>query len=136
MDKETVEHLLLNETKTMFAKKTITIAPALFKIFDEIVVNAADNYQRSKNMNTIKVVISKEKGFVSVLNNGKGIPIEVHKEHRCYVPELIFGHLLTGSNYNDDEERVTGGRNGYGAKLTNILSQKFFVECGDKKRKR
>jgi DNA topoisomerase II len=42
-----------------------------------------------------------------------------------YVPELIFGHLLTGSNYDDDEQKVTGGRNGYGAKLANIFSSSF-----------
>lgn len=48
-----------------------------------------------------------------------------------YVPELIFGHLLTGSNYNDSEKKVTGGRNGYGAKLSNIFSTKFIVEAAD-----
>lgn len=68
---------------------------------------------------------------MSVHNNGKGIPVEIHKEEKIYVPELIFGHLLTGSNYNDDEKKVTGGRNGYGAKLANIFSHKFVVECGD-----
>lgn len=47
------------------------------------------------------------------------------------MPELIFGHLLTGSNYNDSEKKVVGGRNGYGAKLANIFSSKFIVECGD-----
>ena len=41
----------------------------------------------------------------------------MHKEHRCYVPELIFGQLLTSSNYNDSEQKVTGGRNGFGAQL-------------------
>lgn len=136
MHKETTELFILNEDKSSFIKKSLTFAPALYKIFDEIIVNAADNFHRSKTMNLIKVEINKEEGYVSVLNNGKGIPVEIHKEHKCYVPELIFGHLLTGSNYNDDEERITGGRNGYGAKLTNILSQKFVVECGDKKRKR
>jgi hypothetical protein len=47
-----------------------------------------------------------------------------------YVPELIFGHLLTSSNYNDNERKVTGGRNGYGAKLCNIFSTEFIVETG------
>jgi DNA topoisomerase-2 len=47
-----------------------------------------------------------------------------------YVPELVFGHLLTGSNYDDEDKKVTGGRNGYGAKLTNIYSKEFTVECG------
>ena len=41
---------------------------------------------------------------------------------------MIFGVLLSGSNYNDDEERLGGGRNGYGAKLTNIFSTEFTLE--------
>lgn len=56
------------------------------------------------------------------------MPIEIHKEHNCYVPELIFGQLLTSSNYDDTEEKVTGGRNGFGAKLTNIFSKMFEIE--------
>ncbi len=42
-------------------------------------------------------------------NNGDGVPVEVHKEEGVYVPELIFGHLLTSSNYNDDEKKVRSG---------------------------
>lgn len=47
------------------------------------------------------------------------------------MPQLIFGELLTGSNYNDNEKKVVGGRNGYGAKLANIFSNRFIVQCGD-----
>merc|ERR1719421_971861 len=65
------------------------------------------------------------------MNNGKGVPIVVHKEHNCYVPELIFRHLLTSDNYDDSEKKVTGGRNGYGAKLANIFSTRFQIECAD-----
>ena len=91
-------------------------------------VNAADNIQRDKKTNTIKVNIDQKQNRITVWNNGKGIPIEVHKEHGCYVPELVFGHLLTSSNYDDKQKKVTGGRNGYGAKLTNIFSKRFTVE--------
>lgn len=69
--------------------------------------------------------------MISVWNNGKGIPVVMHKEHNMFVPEMIFGHLLTSSNYDDQEKKVVGGRNGYGAKLTNIFSKKFIVECND-----
>lgn len=49
-----------------------------------------------------------------------------------YVPEMIFGHLFTGSNFDDEKDkRFGGGRNGFGAKLANILSSKFSVECAD-----
>ncbi|XP_051948488.1 DNA topoisomerase 2-beta-like isoform X2 [Xyrauchen texanus] len=116
--------------------REITFVPGLYKIFDEILVNAADNKQRDKNMTTIKINIDPESNTISVWNNGKGIPVVEHKDEKMYVPALIFGHLLTSSNYNDNEKKVTGGRNGYGAKLCNIFSTKFTVEtaCKDYKR--
>eukprot|EP00931_Biecheleriopsis_adriatica_P084093 TRINITY_DN5779_c0_g2_i3.p1 TRINITY_DN5779_c0_g2~~TRINITY_DN5779_c0_g2_i3.p1 ORF type:complete len:1238 (-),score=371.19 TRINITY_DN5779_c0_g2_i3:124-3837(-) len=116
-------------------QKEINFVPGLYKIFDEILVNAADNFQRDpEHMTYIKVNINEQEGWVSVENNGATLPVEMHKEHQMYVPEMVFGHLLTSDNYNDDESKVTGGRNGYGAKLTNIFSTKFTIECGDSAR--
>ena len=69
-----------------------------------------------------------ENNTISVWNDGRGIPVEMHKEQKLFVPTLIFGQLLTSSNFNDSEKKVTGGRNGYGAKLCNIFSTKFVVE--------
>jgi len=108
--------------------RNISYVPALYKIFDEILVNAADHLQRDKSMNCIKVEIDKKGKRIKVLNNGKGLPIQIHKEHKVFVPELVFGHLLTSDNYDDSEKKVTGGRNGFGAKLTNIFSTRFVVE--------
>ena len=87
-------------------------------------------------MSFIKVTIDEAHNQISIKNNGRGIPVEIHKEYGIYVPELIFGNLLTSSNYNDNIRKVTGGRNGYGAKLTNIFSKKFIVETADKKQKK
>ena len=70
----------------------------------------------------------REKNIIRIWNNGRGIPIEMHKEQKLYVPSMIFGHLLTSSNYDDSEKKVVGGRNGFGAKLCNIFSTKFTVE--------
>jgi DNA topoisomerase-2 len=83
-------------------------------------------------MDTIKVNIDVEENTISVYNNGRGIPIEIHSQEKIYIPELIFGHLLSSSNYDDDEKKLTGGRNGYGAKLANIYSHEFTVETADK----
>lgn len=113
-------------------QREITYVPGLYKIFDEILVNAADNKQRDKNMTGIKITIDPESNTISIWNNGKGIPVVEHKDEKMYVPALIFGHLLTSSNYDDDEKKVTGGRNGYGAKLCNIFSTKFTVETACK----
>ena len=70
--------------------------PGLYKIFDEIIVNAADNKQRDPSMNKIEVTIDANDNSIRVWNNGQGIPVVIHQEHNIYVPELIFGHLLTG----------------------------------------
>jgi len=123
------------ETQTI-VQKEITFVPGLYKIYDEILVNAADNKQRDKTMDTIKIDIDQENNTISVWNNGKGIPVAMHKTEKMYVPTMIFGHLLTSSNYDDTEQKVTGGRNGYGAKLCNIFSTKFTVETasGDDKK--
>ncbi|XP_030850847.1 DNA topoisomerase 2-alpha isoform X2 [Strongylocentrotus purpuratus] len=112
--------------------REITFVPGLYKIFDEILVNAADNKQRDPNMNCIKITIDPENNTISVWNNGKGIPVVEHKGEKMYVPEMIFGHLLTSSNYDDTQKKVTGGRNGYGAKLCNIFSKKFSVSTASK----
>lgn len=117
-------------------QKEVTFVPGLYKIFDEILVNAADNKQRDKKMDCIKIEIDQEGNTISVWNNGKGIPVTIHKGEDMYVPTMIFGHLLTSSNYNDEEEKVTGGRNGYGAKLCNIFSMKFTVETASIEYKR
>ncbi|MGH0158724.1 UNVERIFIED_CONTAM: hypothetical protein FKN15_036009 [Acipenser sinensis] len=108
--------------------RDVTYVPGLYKIFDEILVNAADNKQRDKNMSCIKINIDPENNTISVWNNGKGIPVVEHKVEKVFVPALIFGQLLTSSNYDDEQKKVTGGRNGYGAKLCNIFSTKFTVE--------
>ncbi|MCP9262278.1 DNA topoisomerase 2-alpha [Dirofilaria immitis] len=113
-------------------QRDISYVPGLYKIFDEILVNAADNKQRDPKMNLIKININKETNEISVFNNGKGIPVVLHKVEQLYVPELIFGTLLTSSNYDDSERKVTGGRNGYGAKLCNIFSTEFTVETSSK----
>ncbi|XP_019618193.1 PREDICTED: DNA topoisomerase 2-alpha-like isoform X4 [Branchiostoma belcheri] len=134
-----VEHLTQNMwvhdgADVGLVNRSITFVPGLYKIFDEILVNAADNKQRDPSMNMIKITIdpSGENCKISIWNNGKGIPVVMHKEQKVYVPTLIFGHLLTSSNYNDEERKVTGGRNGYGAKLCNIFSSEFSVETASK----
>lgn len=117
-------------------QREITYVPGLYKIFDEILVNAADNKQRDKTMTCIKIDINPETNTISVWNNGKGIPVVMHKDENMFVPTMIFGHLLTSSNYNDEEQKVTGGRNGYGAKLCNIFSTKFVVETASRQYKK
>jgi DNA topoisomerase-2 len=126
---------ILKEGKII--KKEITYTPGFLKIFDEVIVNARDASITDDSCDTIKVEYNKEEGFISIFNNGDiGIPVEMHPEHKMLVPTMIFGELLTSSNYNDDEKRTTGGRNGLGGKCANIFSTKFTVEIIDAKRKK
>ena len=111
--------------------REINYCPGLYKIFDEILVNAADNFQRDSTMTAIKIVIDPFANKISVWNNGRGIPIVIHPKEKVYVPEMIFGQLLSSSNYDDNQKKVTGGRNGYGAKLANIFSTKFIIHTAD-----
>jgi len=113
--------------------RTVNYNPGFFKIYDEILTNASDHYIRTKQVKYIKINI--EGDNISIENDGPGIPVQIHKKKKVYVPELVFGHLLTSENYDDTIERTWGGRNGIGGKATNIFSKKFIIETSDGKKK-
>ena len=113
-------------------QREITYIPSFLKIFDEVVTNSVDEHQRNPKLNRIDVNIDLSKNQISVRDNG-GIPIVIHKEHKQYVPEVIFGNLMSGSNYDDTEERTVAGTNGLGAKLSNVFSKEFIVSSCDGK---
>ncbi|XP_013188614.2 DNA topoisomerase 2 [Amyelois transitella] len=136
VERATENMWVYDKSKECMVQRELTFVPGLYKIYDEILVNAADNKQRDPKMDVIKIDINQEQNTISVYNNGCGIPVVMHQDEKMYVPTMIFGHLLTSSNYNDEEEKVTGGRNGYGAKLCNIFSTKFTVETASKQYKK
>jgi len=121
----------------------LTYIPGLLKIFDEVIVNAIDHAMRLKaeetkgkedikHVKNIKVSINKSTGTITIFNDGNGIDIKKHGSYgNLWVPELIFGELLTSTNYDKGEEKIWGGKNGYGSKLANIFSKEFIVETVD-----
>jgi len=122
--------------------RVVKFNPGLYKTFDELVVNARDALVRSQEDGRTKIKridisasVVDSQFTIIVKNDGDGIPIEKHETEKCYNPELIFGHLLTSSNYNKGEEKIVGGKNGYGAKLANIFSKEFKVSIRDTKNK-
>ena len=129
-----------NEEKHRMVEGTLTYIPGEYKLFDEIIVNSLDQYTRLKEcgsefpVKSIKIEVDQVTGVISVYNDGEGIPIEKHATEKKYIPELIFGDLLTSSNYNKAEIKHVGGKNGYGAKLANIFSTEFTVETVDQTR--
>jgi DNA topoisomerase-2 len=130
------------ETKKMVADE-LTYIPGLLKIFDEVIVNAIDHCMRLradeekgkediKHVKNIKVTIDKATGRITIMNDGNGVDIKKHSSYGdLWIPELIFGELLTSTNYDKGEEKIWGGKNGYGSKLTNIFSKEFSIETID-----
>jgi DNA topoisomerase II len=146
VEKDTVNTWVWSPDEQKMIKKTIEYVPGLYKIYDEILVNAIDHHVRLKTttasadakvnlVKKINVTIDKETGKIEVFNDGDGIDILKHSEYDIYIPELIFGNMLTSTNYDDDQERVIGGQNGIGAKACNIFSKFFSIETVDATRK-
>jgi DNA topoisomerase-2 len=117
-----------------FKKTTTKYSPALLKIFDEVLVNAIDrNSMYPKQVTAISISVDKDSGMVTIDNNGPlgGLVVQKNQKEDVWNPELVFGHLLTSTNYDDTQKRIVGGRNGYGAKLANIYSKWFSVIIKD-----
>ena len=130
--------LSISGNEKQIVHKEIEIIPALLNIFNEILVNARDQIVRLQGQegpNIIQVSQIKinfnEDNSITIQNDGNGITIKKHEKEKIYIPQLIFGELLTSSNYKKDEKRIVGGKNGYGAKLANIFSQSFTIETVD-----
>tara|TARA_B110001454_G_scaffold218559_1_gene246898 strand:+ start:2044 stop:5478 length:3435 start_codon:yes stop_codon:yes gene_type:complete len=137
IEKQEESLYIFNETKNKITKKKITYIAGLQRIFEEILLNSFDQTVRNgTNTTQIKVKIDKEKNEITIWNNGKGIPVIYKESEKVYIPEMIFGMLLTSGNYDKNEKRITGGKNGYGAKLTNIFSEEFKLETVDDERKK
>lgn len=133
--KKTVEEQwIYNVSKKRMVKQMVEYSPGFLKVFDEALTNATDHAARDPTVTTIKVDFDKETGIITIWNNGTGVPVVEHKEHNMYVPELIFGHLLSGSNYDDKQSRTGAGTNGVGIKTTNIYSKEFTIETVDAER--
>lgn len=105
--------------------------PGILKLFDEILSNSVDEHLRSGKVKTIWVETSPMTGYITIKDDG-GIPVIRHPEYNTYIPEMIFGELRTGSNF-DDDERITAGTNGLGSKLTSVFSVEFKVDTCDGK---
>ena len=121
-----------------FALKTIKqFNPGFYKLFDEMLVNAHDHVVRMRQRNSanpvknITISISADNKTITVENDGEGIDVVEHAEYKVWVPQLIFGELLTSTNYDKDEKKLVGGKNGYGVKLANIFGKRLTVETVD-----
>ena len=110
--------------------KSINYVPGLYKLFDEGIVNSRDhvirmiqsNMPNKKLVTSIDVEIDQSSGRITITNDGNGIDVAKHPEENLWIPEMIFGHLRTSTNYDKNEKRIVGGKNGFGFKLVLIWS--------------
>ena len=138
---DNLETWSLNQDNTAFEHKTVKWVPGLYKCFDEAIVNARDHYIRMK--------ISKEKkkhlvknieigcydGVIEIMNDGNGIDVAMHPKDNLWIPEMIFMHLRTSTNYDDEEKKLVGGKNGFGIKLVFVFAKWGEIETVDHVRK-
>ena len=132
---------IMNESSDKIIEKNISYIPGLFKLFDEGIVNCRDHVVRMQSKidanveNSLPVtyidIAIQEDGTIVMINDGNGIDVVQHPEYKTWVPELIFGHLRTSTNYNKEEKKIVGGKNGFGFKLVLIWSTYGSIETVD-----
>jgi len=141
IDKSDTDLWIVNEDNSRIIQKNISYIPGLFKLFDEGIVNCRDHVVRMQQkineqipnslpVTQIEVEILPD-GTIIMTNNGNGIDVAKHPEYDLWIPEMIFGHLRTSTNYNKDEKKITGGKNGFGFKLVLIWSTYGRIETID-----
>ena len=128
------DNWILKEGKVQM--QTIQYNPALLKLFDELIVNANDHHIRTKTSENpvTHIQVTIDNGSITICNDGEGIDIAKHPEHNMYIPQLIFATLRTSRNFNTEEKRIVGGKNGFGVKLVFIWSTFASIDCVDSTR--
>ena len=130
-----------DNSQVSIVEKTIKYIPGLFKLFDEGIVNCRDHFIRMQQFikngveNSLPVsyidISIESDGTITMVNDGNGIDIAQHPEYNIWIPELIFGHLRTSTNYDKTEKKIVGGKNGFGFKLALVWSTFGSVETVD-----
>ena len=136
------ETFIYDSATSSIVQRVIHYIPGLYKLFDEGAVNSRDHFVRQEQairdakpnalpVTCIEFEIS-EDGTISITNDGNGIDVAQHPEHKLWIPEMIFGHLRTSTNYDENKkEKIVGGKNGFGFKLVLIWSSWGRVETVD-----
>ena len=150
------DYFVYDQQDNIIKSKNIKYIPGLYKLFDEAIVNSRDHVMRMQQtinnqescddkdskliknypVTQIKVDIDEITGMITIINDGNGIDVCMHPEYNVWIPELIFGHLRTSTNYDKQEKRIVGGKNGFGFKLVLIWSTWGKIETVDHKTKK
>ena len=130
------EDLFVVKDETFVEQSISNFNPGFYKLFDELLVNAHDHVVRLKQKGSSNLVKNIEISIVDgktivIKNDGESIDVDKHPEYGVYIPQMIFGELLTSTNYDKTEKKLVGGKNGYGVKLVNIFAKKLELNIVD-----
>ena len=146
VEADRVTNWLLNNENEMKHTSYEWVA-GLYKTFDEGIVNCRDHFVRLQQkllkkekkiipVRNIEITVDRETGVITMMNDGNGVDVAKHPENKIWIPEMIFGHLRTSTNYKKDEKKIVGGKNGFGFKLVLIYSKWGEIETVDHTRGR
>ena len=145
VDSDETKNWLLQDDDS-FNYQNYSWIPGLFKCFDEGIVNARDHAVRMAEkqkkckdiipVKNISIEVDETTGVITMINDGNGIDVAKHPEYDLWIPEMIFGHLRTSTNYDKNEKKIVGGKNGFGFKLVLIYSKWGTIETVDHIRKK
>ena len=145
MDPVEQETYVYNSTTESIVSREITLIPGMYKLFDEAIVNCRDHQVRQQTavdsgttdaQLVSKIEVTVQDNVITMYNNGDGIDVAKHPDYNVWIPELIFGHMRTSTNYDKSEKRIVGGKNGFGFKLVLIWSTEGIIETVDATRRK
>jgi len=94
-------------------------------LIQEVLDNSVDE-AIAGHCSNIKIKIQKD-GFIKVSDDGRGMPVDIHPEHKLTGVELILCKLHAGAKFSGDEYNFSGGLHGVGVSVVNALSESLQV---------